>query len=70
MKIGIGIVIFFVFVYWGVPFFFKAMKKHDYDTMYYGIQSAKANAGASSDITKNKKRMSYGERYARGLLDN
>ena len=67
MKIAVGIVVLFAFVYWGVPFFFRAMKKHDYETMYYGIQDAKRNAGATSDLTKKRKFIPYHEKYARGI---
>lgn len=61
-----GIIAGFVFVYWCVPVLYSGMKKHDYQTLYHGIQNGKRAAG-SFVSDGPKKFVSYGEKYARGL---
>ena len=64
MKVGIAIFTFFVFIYWGVPFFYHAMKKHDYDNLYHGMQDAKISGNSYHENTRTYK--TYTERYMNG----
>lgn len=66
MKWALGILAVFIFFYFLAPLMFKAMKKHDYDTLYYGMQNAKRNAGAFVQ-EEEKPFVSYSEKYAHGL---
>ena len=65
MKIAIGVTIVVLGLYFTGPLLFRAMKKKDYDSLYYGIQDAKRAAG-SYVKTKEKRFSSYEEDYARG----
>ena len=62
----IGGVVLFLVVYFGAVPIYQAMKSHDYNNMYYGIQDAKRASGSRVD-DRQKRFMSYSERYARGL---
>ena len=66
MKWAIGLIFGFVFFYYGVPFLFQAMKKHDYDALYHGIQDAKRQAGAYVKEDNQKRFKSYTKRYLQG----
>ncbi|HQH26698.1 MAG TPA: hypothetical protein PLP17_04815 [Oligoflexia bacterium] len=66
MKWTIGILVVFLLVYFGAGPIYRAMKKHDYDNLYYGLQDAKRKSGAF--YQKDEKRfMSYSEKYVRGM---
>ena len=66
MKIAAAIVGTFIFVWWGVPFLFHAMKKHDYDNLYHGMQAARVNGGAFHE--EHKVYTTYTDRYMRGEI--
>ncbi len=68
MKWAIGILGVFLFFYFLAGPIFNAMKKHDYDSMYYGIPDAKRRAGSYVQDENKDGFMSYGEKYARGLV--
>lgn len=61
-----GIILGFVVIYWGVPLIYEGMKKHDYQTLYHGMQDGK-RAGGSFVQEGPRKFVSYSERYAKGL---
>ena len=63
MKWAFGILGVFVFFYFIAPFLFRAMAKHDYDTIYQGMRDAKRNAGAFVQ-EEEKPYVSYAEDYA------
>jgi hypothetical protein len=66
MKWTIGILVVFLVCYFGARPIYNAMKKHDYDTLYNGLQNTKRQAGAFA-AEKEKPYMTYGEKYARGI---
>ena len=66
MKIALGLFVVFLLVYFGAKPIYNAMKKHDYDNLYYSIQDAKQRSGGFV-AEKEKRFISYDERYARGL---
>ena len=63
-----SLAIFAVFMFFWLlgPAIFSAMKKKDYDTLYYGMQDAK-RAGGAYVQQEDKPYISYAEKYARGL---
>ncbi len=65
MKWIIGITVVFLAVYFGAGPVYRAMKKHDYDGMFNGIQDAKRRAGGTANYDKSKF-ISYSEKYAKG----
>jgi len=65
MKIAVGVSIFCLMLYFTGPFIFRAMKKRDYDALYYGMQDAKRAAGAYVK-TKEKHYSTYEENYIYG----
>lgn len=64
MKVFAGILTLFIFCYWVVPFVFSAMKQHDYDNLFHGMQDARRNGGLSYD--KHEVHRTYSDRYSRG----
>ena len=64
MKVAAGLLVLFIFGYWGVPFFFHAMAAHDYNNLYGGMQDARKNGGLSYD--KHQTYHTYADKYARG----
>ena len=64
MKIAIGILALFIFGYYLTPLLFRAMAKHDYDTMYHGMKNARIAGGLYYE--KNDPYVSYTDKYARG----
>lgn len=66
MKWTIGILVLFLVCYFGARPIYNAMKKHDYENLYYGLQNTKKQAGAFYQ-QREKAFMTYGEKYARGL---
>ena len=65
MKIAVGVCLVVLGLYFTGPFIFRAMKKRDYDALYYGIQDAKRAAGAHVK-TREKRFQSYEEKYVLG----
>ena len=65
-KWSLAVFAVFLFFYFAGPSIFRAMKKKDFDTMYYGMQDAKRAAGAYVDDGTTKKWESYSSKYARG----
>lgn len=65
MKWAIGIAGAFFFFYFCAPFLFRAMAKHDYDTLYYGIRDAKKAAGSYVQ-EEDRPFISYADDYAHG----
>ena len=55
---------FFIFGYFCVPVLFRAMKHHDYDTLYRGMQDARIEGGAFHD--EHKVFRSYTDKYMFG----
>lgn len=67
MKIALGFGVVVMFFWFLGPLLFDAMKKHDYDAMYHGMQDAKFNAGA--DVQEDTGPFkSYSKEYAYGRL--
>jgi hypothetical protein len=54
----------FAFGYFLVPLLFRAMKHHDYDNLYHGMQNARIEGGSFHD--NNKAFISYTDRYMYG----
>ncbi|MCB0322651.1 MAG: hypothetical protein KDD69_03725 [Bdellovibrionales bacterium] len=65
MKWAAAILGVFVFFYFLAPLLFDAMVEHDYNTLYYGMQDAKKQAGAFVQEEKGPYR-SYAKEYAHG----
>ncbi len=67
MKIAIGFSALVLFLWFLGPLLYQAMKKHDYDTLYHGMQNAKRSGGAFVQ-EEQKPYKSYAEDYAYGRL--
>lgn len=67
MKIAIGFAAVVLFFWFLGPLLFSAMKKHDYDTMYHGMQNAKRSSGAFVQEPNTPYR-SYAQDYAFGRV--
>ena len=65
-KWSLAVFAVFLFFYFAGPAIFRAMKKKDFDTLYYGIQDAKRASGAYVDDNRHRKWESYSSKYARG----
>ena len=65
MKWTAAIAGIFFFFYFCAPFLFRAMAKHDYDSVYYGIRDAKKAAGSFVQ-EEHKPYRSYADDYAYG----
>lgn len=66
-KWSIAVFVVFLVCYFSAGPVFRAMKKKDFDTLYYGIQDAKRSAGAHVD-GPSRKWESYSSKYARDKL--
>ena len=67
-KWSIGIFIFFGVLWLSAPMIFGAMKKKDFDSLYYNMQDAKRRVGAYVEEDDTPNFSSYEEKYVRGEL--
>ena len=68
-KWGIGIFCLLTLGYFLTPLIYRAMKKHDYDNLYEGLQTTKAQAGSVSENPKKKRFVSYSDKYLMGEVN-
>lgn len=67
MKIAIGFSVVILFLWFLGPLLFSAMKKHDYEMLYQGMQGGKRAAGAFVQEETGSRR-SYASDYVHGRL--
>ena len=58
---------FLLLSFFMAPVIFRAMKRHDYNTLYNGMQAARAEGGSFHDDPKVFH--SYSDKYVYGLRD-
>lgn len=66
MKWGIGIFCILTLGYFLTPLIYRAMKKHDFENLYNGIQETKAVNGSAYQDPRRKRFLSYTDKYLLG----
>lgn len=69
MKWGVGIFCILTLGYFLTPLVYRAMKKHDFDNLYNGLQSTKADGGSFYQDPRTKKHISYADKYLLGEVN-
>ena len=69
MKWGIGIFCILVLGYFLTPLIYSAMKRHDFDNLYNGLQETKAQGGSVHEDPHRKKFLSYTDKYFLGEVN-
>ncbi len=69
MKLTIGIILRILVVYLITPVLFRAMKKHNYQNLYQGLQQTKKDSGAVYQREEEGAFLSYSDKYVLGVQD-